>query len=80
VEAIVAPRTAPSARASTLADEIALLDEVRSAIRAGDRPRALALLRRYDRENPKGQMTREAALLHVEASNNGAPANSPNNP
>jgi hypothetical protein len=63
----VAPIAAPSApRSLTLAAELALLDEARSALRAGDRAGARALLDRYAREIPRGQLGREAALLREE--------------
>jgi hypothetical protein len=55
---------APSApRPLTLAAELALLDEARSALREGDRATARALLDRYARDIPRGQLGREAALL-----------------
>ncbi len=50
----------------TLAAELALLDEARSALREGDRAAARALLDRYAREIPRGQLGREAALLRDE--------------
>jgi hypothetical protein len=62
-----APIAAPSApRSLTLAAELALLDEARTALRAGDRAGARALLDRYAREIPRGQLGREAALLREE--------------
>lgn len=61
----LAPVTSGS-RPLTLAAEIALLDEARSALRAGDRAGARAVLDRYAREIPRGQLGREAALLRAE--------------
>ena len=58
---------APPAASSSLAAELALLDEARAALRAGDPARALSLLDRYGREIPRGQLTREAAMLRAEA-------------
>ena len=55
-----------SARPSSLAAELALLDEVRVTLHGGDPARARALLDRYAREIPRGQMAREAGLLRAE--------------
>jgi hypothetical protein len=63
-----APALAPTAsapRTLTLAAELALLDEARSALREGDRAGARAALDRYAREIPRGQLGREAALLRA---------------
>ena len=58
---------APSApRPLTLAAELSLLDEARTALRAGDPVGARAWLDRYAREIPRGQLAREAALLRAE--------------
>jgi hypothetical protein len=57
---------AGSARPSNLAAELALLDEARSALRAGDPARARRELDRYAREIPRGQLAREAAMLRAE--------------
>ena len=62
----LAAPTPASAPSSTLATELALLDDARSALRAGDRVRARALLDRYAREIPRGQLAREAAMLRAE--------------
>jgi hypothetical protein len=51
---------------STLAAELSLLDEARAALREGQPARARAVLDRYEREIPRGQMAREAALLRAE--------------
>jgi hypothetical protein len=57
-----------SGRASTsLAAEIALLDEAREASRAGEFDHALALLDRYRREHPDGELRRESDVLTMEA-------------
>jgi len=68
----VAPPSSPpsppsSPHPSTLAAELEMLDEARSALRSGDPVRARVLLDRYAREIPRGQMAREAALLRAEA-------------
>ncbi|APR75246.1 Hypothetical protein A7982_00592 [Minicystis rosea] len=63
----VVPAPAPRPAASSLLVEIALLDEARAALRGGDAARALSLLDRYAREIPRGQLSREAAMLRVEA-------------
>jgi hypothetical protein len=60
------PSPQGSARPSTLAAELELLDEARGALGGGDAARARALLDRYAREIPRGQMAREAALLRAE--------------
>lgn len=53
--------------APDLREEIRLLDEVRSAVRAGDGSQALALLGKYARRYPRGQFRQEAQVLRVEA-------------
>ena len=63
----------------TLATEIALLDEARSALAAGEPARARALMDRYAREIPRGQLAREAALLRAQATR-AAQAVGPTNP
>jgi len=64
--ASAAASPASSARPSTLAAELALLDEARRALRAGDPARARRELDRYAREIPRGQLGREAAMLRAE--------------
>lgn len=61
-----APAPSVAATASTLAAELSLLDDARAALRSGDRTRARALLDRYAREIPRGQLGREAAVLRAE--------------
>lgn len=64
------PRQAPriSVRhASSLASELALLDQAKAAIRRHDPARALALLDRYARDFPGGQLADDAALLRSDA-------------
>jgi hypothetical protein len=61
-----APSSSAGARPSQLAAELALLDEARSALRAGDAARARRELDRYAREIPHGQLAREAAMLRAE--------------
>jgi hypothetical protein len=59
-----APSTSASG-ASSLTKEIALLDEARSALNAGERAQAKALMDRYAREVPHGQLGREAAVVRA---------------
>jgi hypothetical protein len=61
-----APTVASVARPSALAAEIELLDEASQALRLGNPARAQALLDRYARESPRGQLGREAAKLRAE--------------
>ena len=71
-----APSASPSMRSpATLATEIALLDEARRALDGGDPARAQALMDRYAREAPHGQLAREAALLRAEVAKAIAPTN-----
>jgi len=58
---------APQA-ASTLAEEIKLLDRVRSSMARGDRAAALVALDAYDRRYPDGTLRREASVLRTRAS------------
>jgi TolA-binding protein len=60
------PRPAASV-APDLREEIRLLDQARSAVRAGDGGQALALLAKYARRYPRGQFRQEAQVLRVEA-------------
>ena len=53
--------------APDLREEIRLLDQARSAVRAGDGAQALALLAKYARRYPRGQFRQEAQVLRVEA-------------
>jgi hypothetical protein len=53
--------------APDLREEIRLLDQARSAVRAGEGSQALALLTRYSRRYPRGQFRQEAQVLRVEA-------------
>lgn len=53
--------------APDLREEIRLLDQARSAVRAGEGSQALALLAKYARRYPRGQFRQEAQVLRVEA-------------
>jgi hypothetical protein len=53
--------------ASTLHAEIDLLNAARMALSAGDRPRALELLERFETQFPEGVLRPEAAILRLEA-------------
>lgn len=55
-----------SARPTSLRAELELIDEARSALRAGDPARARAVLNRYAREIPRGQLAPEAAMLRAQ--------------
>jgi outer membrane protein assembly factor BamD (BamD/ComL family) len=48
-----------------LAAEIRLLDQARTALAAGDSPRAATLLDRYAANRPSAVLAQEAALLRV---------------
>jgi TolA-binding protein len=50
-----------------IAEQIALVDAARSAVRSGDVERALAAVRKYQAEYPRGAFRPEAAALKVEA-------------
>ncbi len=58
---------ARSVEASTLAQEIALLDRARSALAAGNAARALELVNDYEARFPEGSFVEEAEVLRVEA-------------
>ena len=66
-----AATSSPTASAAqgtpSLAREIALLDQARSAVRAHDGAQALRSLDRYGKEFPSGQMAAEATLLRIDA-------------
>jgi hypothetical protein len=65
-----AARGAPSREPTSsnqLAEEIAAIDGVRQAVQAHDAPRALELLRGYQKKFPRGYLGREASLLGIEA-------------
>jgi hypothetical protein len=57
----LAPKT------STLAEEVALLDQARAAAAQGDPILTLQLTHRYQRQFPSGTMAPEAQLLQLEA-------------
>jgi hypothetical protein len=66
----VSPASAPRSttrHASSLAGELALLDQAKAALRRRDPSRALALLARYSHEFPGGQLADDAALLRADA-------------
>jgi hypothetical protein len=52
---------------ATLSEELALLDQARSALAGGDARHALALLDRYDTKLRATHLNAEAALLRIEA-------------
>jgi len=61
------PAVAPSAPQGTLADELALLDAARRALRRGNARVALSELDRHQAEFPRGLLGQEATLLRIEA-------------
>lgn len=66
------PFTAPSQAAfaspeqSKLLRDVALLDDARRALKAGDTAQALSLITRYDAERQTHVLDREALLLHID--------------
>ncbi len=60
------PRARPSASASALAEQIALLDAARGAMAAGASERALETLQRYLAKYPAGSFRPEATALKIE--------------
>jgi hypothetical protein len=67
-QAVATAAPAPgSPRPSTLAAELALLDEARGALRGGEPARAIEALDRFARQIPRAQMAREASVLRAEA-------------
>lgn len=60
-----APASAEKPSASTLVEEIRVLDRARALLRAGDKVRARAELDRYDREFPFGSLGPEARALRA---------------
>jgi hypothetical protein len=61
------PAAEPLRAESSLADEVAALDEARAAARGHDAVGALALLDAYQRDFPAGVLAVEASVLRVEA-------------
>ena len=63
-----APKPVPRAKsASTLADEVKLLDRVRALMARGDQASALRELDGYDQRYPEGTLRREARVLRARA-------------
>jgi hypothetical protein len=65
----IAVSALPAAGPGNLRDEIALVDEARTALREQAPQRALAVLRRYAAAYPEGTFAPEAEALRVEALN-----------
>jgi hypothetical protein len=59
--------TSPSAPASTLEREVAMLDAVRNALTGADFDGALQLIAEYRRQFPRGELARDADVFEVEA-------------
>jgi hypothetical protein len=64
---VQAPKPALAPKPSTLAEEVAILDQARAAAAQGDSVGTLKLTNRYKRQFPNGTMAPEAQLLQVEA-------------
>lgn len=65
---VLTPSTLPTKKApSTLADEMRLLDQVRSALKREDPREALRLLSIYENKYPSGALRPEATVLRVSA-------------
>lgn len=61
------PAVTGDTNASTLREELELLDRARAAVQAGDAQRALDLLASYDRRFPHGMLRHESQLLRKRA-------------
>ncbi len=61
------PATGTATAASTLMEEIRLLDRVRDAMSVGAPRRALAEIQGYDQRYPRGALGPEATVLRIEA-------------
>lgn len=59
--------TAPPAQASSMGEEIAVIDRARLALRSGDARSAMTELDSYDRRWPSGAFGMEASILRIEA-------------
>lgn len=59
--------SAGEANASSLREELELLDRARAAVQAGDARRAMELLASYDRRFPQGMLRHESQLLRKRA-------------
>jgi outer membrane protein assembly factor BamD (BamD/ComL family) len=57
----------PSAESSTLAQEVAVLDNARRALADGRATEALGALDRYERSFPRGHMGQEVAFVRMQA-------------
>jgi hypothetical protein len=62
-----APRASAAETSRSLAPEIALIDQTRVALKAGQPNVALGLLDRYRRQFPHGRFAPEASYLRIEA-------------
>lgn len=62
------PRPRSRKAASSLAEEVKLLDRVRASMARGDRAAALRELDGYDQRHPAGTLRREARVLRTRAS------------
>ena len=63
----VSASASPSARPLSIADEVALLDEARSALAGGDTTSTLRILDAHDRTFPNGVLAPEASVLRIDA-------------
>jgi hypothetical protein len=67
VNPVAPPPDPPAPATSTLAAEVALLDQARGAVAAKSGERALDVLGRYTRQFPSGTLALEASVLRIEA-------------
>jgi hypothetical protein len=61
------PREPSGSPKPTLRDEIALVDEARAALRAGNAEQVLTLCRKYEARHPRGSFGPEISALRIEA-------------
>jgi hypothetical protein len=57
----------PASAASSISDEIRVLDEARRAIASGDSAAAKRALEQHRRQHPRGALAEEAVLLQIES-------------
>jgi outer membrane protein assembly factor BamD (BamD/ComL family) len=67
LQADVALKAAAPSPVVNLRDEVALLEQVRAALRGGQVETALRRLARYDARFPQGALREEAVVLRMEA-------------
>jgi hypothetical protein len=60
-------KSPPSARPSTLDEEVATIDQARRAVASGDATEALQIVGAYDARYPGGSLTQESTEIRIEA-------------